>query len=160
MSSIALRYRVLPPAQLARRATIHRFERALGNLPQIELKVDHHFADGIYVRTMFIPAGVALVGHIHKHPCVSIVQAGGDIIVATEKGAMRLVGPCTLESPAGTKRAGYALKDTLFTTVHANPDDLRDVDVLEDFLIAKSYDEALPSPKMGMIGDHDAPPAP
>lgn len=128
------------PAVLARRARIHSIERWLGARPQIELKVEHHFAPGVYMRTMFIPAGVALVGHIHRHACISIVQYG-DILVATENGAMRLVGPCTVESPAGTKRAGWAQKDTLFTTVHANPADDRDIDRLEDFLIAKDYND-------------------
>lgn len=138
-----------------RRAAIYRLERELGKLPQVELRVEHHFTDGVYMRSMFIPAGVALVGHIHRHPCISIVQYG-DIVVATENGVMRIIGPRTLESPAGTKRAGWALKDTLFTTIHANPTNERDVDRLEDFLIAKSYDEVLPRPKMGLIGDEDA----
>lgn len=126
------------------RERIFRFESALGKMPQVELRVDHHFADGVYMRSMFIPASVALVGHIHKHPCISIVQYG-DIVVATDNGVRRLVGPCTLESPAGTKRAGWALADTLFTTVHANPTNERDVDRLEDFLIAKDYND-LPAP--------------
>lgn len=150
MNALVHAYRMLPAAQLKRRAALHRFARELGKLPQVELHVDHHFAPGVYMRSMFIPAGVALVGHIHRHACISIVQYG-DIVVATERGAVRLIGPCTLESPAGTKRAGWALKDTLFTTIHANPTDERDVDRLEDMLIAKSYDKALPRPNMGMI---------
>lgn len=130
---------------LARRGQIHRLELELAKLPQIELKVEHHFAPGVYMRTMFIPAGVALVGHIHKQACISIVQYG-DIVVATENGLRRLVGPCTLESPAGMKRAGWAQADTLFTTVHANPTDERDVDRLEDFLIATEYNDGLTPP--------------
>jgi len=149
-NGIAVRY-TLHPANLAGRAAIHRFERELAKLPQVELKVDHHFTDGVYMRSMFIPAGVALVGHIHRHPCISIVQYG-EILVATEHGAKRIVGPATFESPAGTKRAGFALKDTLFTTIHANPTNDRDIDRLEDFLIAKSYDEALPVSTMGSLG--------
>jgi hypothetical protein len=149
-----IRYRMTPPAILSRRAGIHRLEEALGRLPQVELKVEHHFTDGVYMRTMFIPAGVALVGHIHRHPCLSIVQSG-EIWVASERGLVHLVGPVTLHSPAGTKRAGWALKDTLFTTVHANPTNERDVDRLEDFLIAKGYDE-IAQTEMGLLGGPDA----
>lgn len=130
------------------RARIHAFERALAKLPQVELKVEHHFTDGVYMRTMFIPAGVALVGHIHKHPCLSVIQYG-EIAVATERGMVRLIGPITLESPAGTKRAGYALRDTLFTTIHANPSNERDIDRLEDFLIAREYNDGLTPPEYG-----------
>lgn len=143
---MSLPLRIVEPTSLQTlwRERIFRFESALGRMPQVELHVAHHFADGVYMRSMFIPAGVALVGHIHKHPCISIVQYG-DIVVATDNGVRRLIGPCTLESPAGTKRAGWALADTLFTTVHANPANERDVDRLEDFLIAKDYND-LPAP--------------
>jgi hypothetical protein len=103
-SDIAVRDATLP-ANLAGRAAIHRFEGELAKLPQIELRVDHHFTDGVYMRSMFIPAGVALVGHIHRHPCISIVQYG-EIVVATEHGAKRIVGPATFESPAGHQARG------------------------------------------------------
>lgn len=122
------------------REAIHRFEAELFKLPtQITLRVDHHFTRGVYVRTMYIPGGVALAGHIHRFPCISIVQKG-DIIVATEQhGAVRLKAPTTLETPAGIKRVGYAIEDTIFTTVHANPTDDKDVERLEAFLIAPDY---------------------
>jgi hypothetical protein len=32
----------------------------------LELEVKHHFSDGLYARELFIPAGVCLVGALHK----------------------------------------------------------------------------------------------
>lgn len=119
-----------------------------GSLIPFECPVEHFFAEGVYVRQMLIPAGVALVGHIHRHPCVNIVL--GDIEVASEEGRKRIVGPATFASPAGIKRAGYALKDTLWTTIHANPDNERDIDKLEAALIVDVYDKVtgLPVPDL------------
>lgn len=110
-----------------------------GTLVPFECPVAHFFADGLYVRQMTIPAGVALVGHIHRYPCVNIVL--GDIEVATAEGRKRIVGPTTFVSAAGIKRAGYALQDTLWTTIHANPDNERDIDKLEAALIVDVYDK-------------------
>ncbi len=141
-----------------RRERIFQFERALGFMPQIELPVTHDFTDGVYTRTMFIPAGVALVGHIHRCPCMTIIQRGV-ILIATERGVECFVGPHgPLSSPAGIKRAGYALADTVLTTIHANPKDERDIDRLEDMLIAKDYND-LPAPHPALIGEGHAEPA-
>ena len=38
-------------------------------------------------------------------------------------------------SEPGAKRAGYAIEDTVFINVHANPDDCQDMAVLESRLI-------------------------
>jgi hypothetical protein len=127
--------RVAPtPPNPERRAALYRLEDELRLLEPFECPLTHHFAAGVYVRSMLIPQGVAIVGHIHRHACVNVVQFG-EIEVATEAGRKRIVGPCTFESLPGTKRAGYALRDTLWTTIHANPTDERDIDKLEAFLI-------------------------
>ena len=44
-------------------------------------------------------------------------------------------------SSAGTKRAVYAHEDTVWTTIHANSTNETDLDNLEDFIIAKNYEE-------------------
>ncbi len=128
-----------------RRAELFALETAMkqgnadGSLTPFECPLMHFFAEGVYVRQMLIPAGVALVGHIHRQPCVNMVL--GEIEVATEDGRKRIVGPITFASPAGVKRAGYAIRDTLWTTIHANPDNERDIDKLEAALIVDVYDK-------------------
>jgi len=39
--------------------------------------------------------------------------------VFTEEGVKTITAPCTFISPAGTKRAGYVLEDTVWTVFHA-----------------------------------------
>lgn len=147
---------VIAPAQPSppnpdQRARLMRGEQAMKDaiadekLVPFDCPVTHYFTDGVYMRQMFIPAGVALFGHIHRHPCLNIVMYG-EIEVATEAGRKRITGPVTFESLPGTKRAGYALKDTLWVTIHKNIDDLRDIAALEDRLIAQSFDEFLTAP--------------
>lgn len=103
----------------------------------VELDTWHHFADGLVARTIRIPAGTVLTGAAHKAEHLNI--AVGDITVWTEAGMRRLTGHHVLPSLPGAKRVGYAHADTWWTTVHANPDNLRDVQALEDALIADAH---------------------
>lgn len=91
------------------------------------------------MREMFIPKHTILTGKIHRHAHLNIILRG-DISVLTEHGVRRITGPCTLQSSAGIKRAGFAHEDTVWITVHPNPDDERDMDKLEARYIAPSFD--------------------
>lgn len=140
---------------LARRARIFDLELGLkgsiarGEIESYDCPLNHTFTEGVYVRQMFIPAGVALVGHIHKHPCVNIVL--GKIMVASEEGERLIEGPVTFASAAGIKRAGYALENTLWTTIHANPDNERDIARLEARLIVDIYDPKTGLPRQDLL---------
>gem|GEM_PF-1784384 len=110
-----------------------------GDNPKCPLK--HSFADGIYVREIFIPKGWLIVGKIHKHAHPNFLMSG-EVSVVTEGGGIeRIQGPKAMISPAATKRALYAHTDLVWITVHANPDNSKDLDELEDLIIAKSYEE-------------------
>jgi quercetin dioxygenase-like cupin family protein len=102
--------------------------------------VKHFFTPGVYVRQMIIPAGVATVGHIHRYPCVTIV-AYGDLLVTTVNGRERYGPGATFESPAGAKRAVYAIADSMLITVHGNPDNERDTDKIFANLIVDVYEK-------------------
>ncbi len=122
------------------RAKIARLEEALSKMEQIDLPLLHTFTTGIYAREIFIPKGAIVVGKIHRHDHMNFISSG-DVTVLTKEGLKRIVGPSTMVSTAGTKRAVYAHEDTFWTTVHANPTEERDVDKLESFIIAKKYDD-------------------
>ncbi len=98
----------------------------------------HTFSDGIYVREIFIPAGMFIVGKIHKHDHPNFLLKG-EVIVVTEDGTEELVGPLSIISKAGTKRALYAKTDLVWTTVHANPTNTEDLKELEKEIIAPTY---------------------
>ena len=99
----------------------------------------HTFSDGIYVREIFIPAGLFIVGKIHKHEHPNFLMSGV-VEVVTEKGREMLIGPCSIISPSGTKRALYSVTDLTWITVHLNPTNTRDLAVIEKDVIAESYE--------------------
>lgn len=121
------------------RSRIFALQDAVGKIPQVDCPLQHSFIDGVYVRTIFIPAGTVIVGKIHKHSHANILSKG-EVSVMTEDGGLeRLVGPLTMTSPAGCKRAVYAHTDTTWTTIHRT--DETDLDKIEDWVIAKDYQE-------------------
>jgi quercetin dioxygenase-like cupin family protein len=128
----------LPQSEL--RAMIKHFEEWCLLQPQAEIPLKHHFSKGIYVREIFIPKGTALVGKIHKHKNMTII-AKGDVSFLSTDGVMRLRSGESVVSSPGVKRVIVAHEDTIWMTVHENPTDERDVQRLEDELIAKTYDE-------------------
>ncbi|QPI17694.1 putative short tail fiber protein [Alteromonas phage vB_AmeP_R8W] len=101
----------------------------------IEPKI--YSADGVYAREIFIPKGTALVGEIHLKAQINVVSKG-KIRVATEEGVREIEAPCTFVSPAGTKRAGYVLEDTVWTTFLPT-DKVSDEEVYSEF-IAPDYE--------------------
>src|SRR5207244_83087 len=87
-----------------------------------------------YAREILIRAGTVLTGKVHSTEHLNIVSQGR-IIVWTEDGMKEVAAPCTLVSRPGTKRVGFALEDTVWTTIHANPQNLTDLAALEAALI-------------------------
>jgi hypothetical protein len=103
----------------------------------------HFFAPGgqckhVYAREIFIPAGMVIVGKIHKHAHLNMLMKG-HVAVLTEKGREEFSGPLTMVSQAGTKRAVYAIEDSIWVTVHLTND--TDLKSIEEEIIAKDFDE-------------------
>jgi hypothetical protein len=101
-------------------------------------KLRHIFAPGSYAREMTIPKGTLIIGKIHKHAHLNIISKG-KVRVATEFGPMSFESPYTFVSDVGTKRAVYAIEDTIWTTIHVTTE--TDLDRIEEYVIAKNYDE-------------------
>tara|TARA_R110000744_G_scaffold82977_2_gene162968 strand:+ start:244 stop:768 length:525 start_codon:yes stop_codon:yes gene_type:complete len=101
----------------------------------------HYFSDGIYVREITIPAGMVIVGKIHKHRHPNFLLKGKVMVITEQKGEEIIEGPCFMMSEGGTKRALYAVTDLVWTTIHHNPTNTQDLNKIEDVVIAKNYDE-------------------
>lgn len=109
----------------------------LKHLPQIDPPLRHHFAEGSYAREMLIPAGSVIIGKIHRHSHVNVISQGR-IYVATEFGCEILEAPHTFISKPGTKRAVYAITDTVWTTIHVT--DKTDLEEVEAEVICPDYE--------------------
>lgn len=122
----------LVPVDLPRRPTYEQLkalEHAIAdNCEPAELKETHHFADGIYGRELFIPAGTVLTGKIHRHSTLNLLIQG-DITVTTPDGMKRIQAPAVFVSEPGTKKAGYAHTDTIWVNVH--PTKITDLAAIE-----------------------------
>ena len=99
----------------------------------------HSFSDNIYVREIFIPKGMFLVGKIHKHQHPNFLLKGEVVVFTEGNGEEHLSAPCSMISGSGTKRALYAKTDLIWTTVHHNPTNTRNLVELEKIIIADSY---------------------
>ena len=121
------------------RQRLYALQEAVGTLPEVDCPLQHVFAPGAYARTIFIPAGTVIVGKIHKHAHLNILSQGVVLVTTETEGDRQLVGPLTMVSPPGTKRAVHALTDVVWTTIHLTNE--TDLTKIEDEVIAKTFEE-------------------
>lgn len=126
------------------RQKIQTLESVLKDMPQADLKVEHHFAHGTYTRVLYLPAGTILTGKIHRHSCINIVAAG-KIAVITDEGEAEITAPYIFVSGPGVKKAGCVLEDTIWINVHPWDGD-EDLESIENKMIVPS-NEALEKQK-------------
>ena len=114
-------------------ATVLDLARVMAEMPQAEVETDHYFADGMYCRVVTRKADTLIVGKTHKREHFYMVVSGAVAVI--QDGAERKVyrAPSILVSQPGTKRAVYALEDSVCLTVHRT--DKTDLDEIEAELI-------------------------
>ena len=122
------------------REQVMNLEAAMQNLPdQVDREeiTSHHFADGVYLRELFMPAGMVVVGAIHRTKHITIV-ASGTVLITTDRGVEEITGPAVFVSEVGAKKAIHALTDA--TLMNPHPTDETDLAKIEDKFIAPSFD--------------------
>lgn len=106
-------------------------------MEQAELPLKHSFAPGVYAREMEIPAGTLLIGKIHKHRHHNFLMKGSIIVLTEANGVELLQAPLMIVSEEGTQRIGYAVTDTVWTTIHENKDNSEDLVLIEKRTVVK-----------------------
>lgn len=143
---------------LSPRDRILALQAELAKLPSVEpyITVINHWAPGQYGREFRLAARPhgderqsLCIGKIHRHAHINVVSAGR-ATVYTEDGLMEVQAPMTFVSAPGAKRVVLIHEDLIWTTVHPNPTDTRDLDQLERELIAPDY-EALEHETMEVL---------
>ena len=133
------------PQQVTREeavSNIFELERAIQAEPEsfgkesAHFSYHHWFAPKLYGREITIPADTILTTEIHASEHIAFLLKGA-ITVYTEKGLEYMEAPMTMITKVGTKRAMVAHGEVVFTTVHHNPADERDIDALVDMLTFK-----------------------
>jgi hypothetical protein len=101
------------------RQKVETLQQELSKLPQYEPETKHYFHGGMYCREVFRHAGVLVVGAVHKKEHFYLIVSGTVQITDGEGNAQEVTGPHLFQSKPGTKRAVYAVTDTLCMTFHA-----------------------------------------
>ena len=112
------------------------------NYDQEELKklteTKHYHVNGVYVRSLFIPAGIALTGKIHNFESIGILAQGRMRIFNGETAVIVEAPYITVDQP-GIARFGYAETDCTFITVHRT--DSIEISQIEDELVSSTIEE-------------------
>jgi hypothetical protein len=128
------------------RQTMASLENKMAALPSayhLALETTHNFADNVYTRTVFMKAGSLITGKIHKLDHVVVIQQGSATVISEEFGKKLIHAPMVFVSRPVVKRMLFIHEDMIWTTVHQNPTNTRDLEELERLLILPDY-ESLP----------------
>jgi hypothetical protein len=112
--------------------------KAMPKERQIHIEPKHYFANGLYMREIFIPKGVTLTGKIHKteHLCV---LSKGEVSVSTDEGMERIKASAVVKSSPGTKRVLFAHEDSIWINAHFNPSNETDLEKIESHYVAETF---------------------
>ena len=93
--------------------------------------IRHLFVKGLYVREILMPADMYLIGRVHKEGHV-LELVYGALEIFTEKGVTLHKAPDGFKSTPGFQMVLHTLTPCLGRTTHPNPDECRDINVLEN----------------------------
>ena len=103
---------------LVDKTTLQEFEDKTLKLPQVDPNTEHFYAEGLYLRRIFIPKGCVATGAIHLTETIDIMVSG-DLTIVTTEGKKRVSGHNIIVSKPGLKKVAFAHEDTIFITAHA-----------------------------------------
>jgi len=77
---------------------------------------EHQFSDGIYCRTINIPAGIFMIGAKHLTNHMNVLLQGEMLMTIADETKM-LKAPCTFEALAGSIKAVITKTDCKFMNI-------------------------------------------
>ena len=79
----------------------------------------HHFQNGIYVRTLTVPANLLFIGERHRFETCNFLASGDlSIYMENDKPVMRIQGPCLFNSEKYMKKLLFSHTEVVFSTIH------------------------------------------
>jgi len=129
----------MTPATIQKRdLLIDKLEVELLKQEQVACPLRHIFTPGLYVREIFMPAGVMMASSVHKFKHPFVISQGRFKVYLGEE-SFELAAPHTGITEAGTRRVFYILEDTILSTFHVT--DTVDVEELEKELLVDYKNE-------------------
>lgn len=118
--------------------TLEKF--MLDNLELVNEELRHIFTPGLYLREYSAKANTLTVSRIHKTDHPFIVSKG--VVSVWIDGVETIIeAPYSGITKAGTRRVLFVHEDLIWTTVHANPDNLNENEMVA--LITEEHDNPL-----------------
>jgi hypothetical protein len=129
----------LTPAKIANQTLTHQIDELeavmVDNFPIMDCPVTHRFTDKLYVREIFMPAGMLITSKIHKTQHQYFVLKGKCIVWID--GIEHLIeAPYIGITEPGTRRVLYIIEDCVWATTHVNEDN-ETVEQIEERIIEK-----------------------
>ena len=100
------------------------------NRLDVAAHTSHHFAEGLYIREMYLPKGTVLVGKEHLIENFFYLAAGR-LTVWDGRTEVEIEAPWMGIVPKGAKRVGYAHDDVICFNTIPNADNCTDIPTLE-----------------------------
>jgi hypothetical protein len=113
-------------------------EKIILTLEQVECPISHYQIEGVYCRSMFIPAGTVITGAIHNKENISIL-AKGTIRVTNGTDSKIISAPYIMIDQPGIKRLGVSETDVTFINIWRT--DATDLDEIEKEIRSETFDE-------------------
>lgn len=117
-----------------------RVQRMPGAFGPEAVQLEHTFTDGVYTRTMFAPAGVLLIGEIHKQRHLCLLMRGRVTFVGITGEPQHVEAPARWVAEPGEKRAILVHEDCEWSVVHGTHE--TDIGKIRSEVIAEDFDEA------------------
>lgn len=118
--------------------TLEKF--MLDNLELINEELRHIFTPGLYVREYSAKANTLVVSRTHKTDHPFIVSKG--VVSVWIDGVETIIeAPYSGITKAGTRRVLFVHEDLIWTTIHANPDNLTEDEMVA--LVTEEHDNSL-----------------
>lgn len=111
-------------------ADIDAVAKKVFDLPQASAPVEHFWGPGVYIRQVSFPAGVFAVGHKQRNEHLNVFLKGRVAMIGKDGAINELAAPMIFTGQPGQKM-GYILEDVVWQNIYSNPDNERDIDILE-----------------------------
>jgi len=121
--------------------TVEAWLATQGPLMDCNQLTQHFFADGMYIRKIFMPTGWRFTSKIHKHRHPFFILQGEVSVFSDNEGEVRYKAPVWGITETGTRRLLLIHSDTIWITCHAT--DETDLEKIEEHVIHKHINPAL-----------------
>lgn len=110
---------------------IDEFEAALlENFPTVDCPVRHRFTPGLYIREIFMPAGVTVTSMQHKYTHPYFVLQGKISVYSENDGVQEIEAPHWGITYPGTRRILQVHENSVWITTH--PTEIKPKDASEE----------------------------